>query len=168
MLNNLKNRNRLKQTKFSFGATSAIITNLALITGLDTLTHPKLSIIGGILAIALADNISDSVGIHIFQESECISNKEVWVSTFTNFLTRLLVSLTFIILVGVLPIELAVVLSTIWGLMLLVIMSYTIARDRGSNPYLVILEHISIAILVITASHIVGKFVISRFKGKLV
>lgn len=154
---------RLSQTKFSFGTTSAIITNLGLITGLDTLAHPKLSIIGGILVIALADNISDSVGIHVYQESECIGEKEVWFSTITNFLARLLVSSTFILLVALLPINLAVSCSIAWGLTLLAMMSYTIAKGRKMNPLRAIFEHISIAVVVIIASHIIGKLFISRF-----
>ena len=164
MLNNLKRNNRPYQTKFSFGATSAIITNLALIVGLDTLAHPRLAIISGILIIALADNIADSFGIHIYQESEYIGKKEVWLSTLTNFFTRIFVSLTFIILVIFLPLKLAVPFSIIWGLALLAVLSYAIAKDREVNPYLAIFEHSSIAIAVITASNFVGKFLIGKFK----
>jgi len=159
----LKNQQRLYQTKFSFGATSGIITNLGLITGLETLSHPKLSIIGGILVIALADNIADSLGVHIYQESECINEKDAWFSTITNFLARALISLTFIFLVATLPIKLAVYCSVIWGLALLTIMSYTIAKGRKLNPLPAIFEHVSIAILVIVASHLIGKWIISRF-----
>jgi VIT1/CCC1 family predicted Fe2+/Mn2+ transporter len=162
MLNNLKNKYRFYLTKFSFGATSAIITNLALITGLDTLAHPKLSIIGGILVIAIADNISDSVGIHIYQESECISNQEAWFSTSTNFIARLLVSLTFVILVSAFPIKLAVACSIAWGLALLSVLSYVIAKEREVVACLAIFEHLAIAVLVIMLSHFAGGFIIAR------
>jgi VIT1/CCC1 family predicted Fe2+/Mn2+ transporter len=164
MLNNLKKNSRPYQTKFSFGATSAIITNLGLIVGLDTLVRPQLAIISGILIIALADNIADSFGIHIYQESEYLGKKEVWFSTLTNFFTRVFVSLTFIILVIALPLGIAVPCSILWGLVLLAIMSYTIARDRGVNPYLAIFEHISIALVVIIASNFAGKFLLLKFK----
>jgi VIT1/CCC1 family predicted Fe2+/Mn2+ transporter len=159
MLNNLENKCRRSQTKFSFGATSAIITNLGIITGLDTFAHPKLSIIAGILVVALADNIADSFGIHIYQESECIDNKEIWFSTLSNFLTRIFVSLTFIILVAALPMNLAVPYSICWGLALLAIMSYIIAKDRKVNPYSAIFEHIIITIIVITLSHFIGRYI---------
>ena len=162
-----KEKHRLSQTKFSFGATSAIITILGLITGLGALAHPKVSIIAGILAIAIADNISDSLGIHMYQESECIDRKEVWISTITNFLTRFLVSLTFIILIITLPMKLAVASSVIWGLMLLAVMSYTIAKNTDRHPFRAIFEHISIAILVIIVSHFIGKFVIEKLKISL-
>ncbi len=164
MVNNLKNICNRYQTKFSFGATSAIITNLGIIAGLDTLSDPKLSIIAGMLVVALADNIADSFGIHIYQESECIDSKEVWFSTLSNFFTRVFVSLTFIILVVVLPINLAVLYSTCWGLALLAIMSYSIAKNRKVNPYLEIFKHIIIAIFVIALSHFIGRYIISKFK----
>ncbi|PIU40804.1 MAG: hypothetical protein COS99_08785 [Candidatus Omnitrophica bacterium CG07_land_8_20_14_0_80_42_15] len=123
-----------------------------------------MSIISSILVVALADNIADSFGIHIYQESECVDNKEVWFSTLSNFFTRIFVSLTFIILVAVLPINLAVPCSICWGLALLAMMSYTIAKDRKVKPYSIIFEHIVIAIFVITLSHFIGRYIIGRFK----
>jgi len=163
MLEQQQEKCRLKQTKFSFGATSAIITNLALITGLRTAEYAKLSIISGMLVIALADNISDSLGIHIYQESECLKAKEVWLSTFTNFFARLLVSFSFIFLVFFLPIKLAVICAILWGLLLLTMMSYTIAKKREVNPYLAMLEHVGIAILVIIVANSAGQLLISKF-----
>ena len=163
MINYIKEKCRLYQTKFSFGTTSAIITNLSLIAGLDTLAHPKLSIIGGILVIALADNISDSLGIHVYQESECIKQREVWISTCTNFLARFFVSMSFILLVAVLPIGWAVISSVVWGLSLLGVLSYSIAKGEEINPYRAMFEHIGIAIAVIVLSHIIGQWAISKF-----
>ena len=164
MSNDLKNTARPTQTRFSFGATSAIITNLGIITGLGTLTHPKLSIIGALLVIALADNMSDSFGIHIYQESEHVGKKEVWLSTLTNFFTRLFVSLTFIVLIIALPIKIAAICSVVWGLLLLTVTTYTIAKQQKINPYPAILVHVSIAILVVIASNFIGAFVIARFQ----
>ena len=165
MSNDLKNTDRPRQTRFSFGATSAIITNLGIVTGLDTLTHPKLSIIGALLVIALADNLSDSFGIHIYQESEHVGKKEVWISTLTNFFTRLFVSLSFIILIIALPIKPAVICSVLWGLSLLSVMTYTIAKQQKINPYPAILVHVGIAILVVIASNFAGKFIITQLQG---
>lgn len=165
MENDLKNTVRPTQTRFSFGATSAIITNLGIITGLDTLAHPKLSIIGALLVIALADNMSDSFGIHIYQESEHLSKKEVWLSTLTNFFTRLFVSLTFIALIILLPIKFAAVCSVGWGLLILTVMTYAIAKQKKISPYSAILTHTIIAVLVVAASNFIGAFLIARFQG---
>jgi VIT1/CCC1 family predicted Fe2+/Mn2+ transporter len=164
MSNDLKNTDRPRQTRFSFGATSAIITNLGIITGLDTLSHPKLSIISALLVIALADNMSDSFGIHIYQESEHVGKKEVWISTLTNFFTRLLVSLTFIALIIALPVNLAVICSVVWGLFILTVMTYTIAKQSNISPYPAILTHIVIAAVVVIASNYIGAFVIAGFQ----
>lgn len=162
MTDALKECPRPRQTKFSFGATSAIITNLGLIVGLDVMNHPRAAMIGGILIIALADNIADSFGIHIYQESECLSKREVWVSTFANFVTRIGVSLTFILLVLLLPPALVVPCSVVWGLLLLVFISYAISRERGLNPFSSILEHILIAVFVVVLSHFVGHYILIK------
>jgi VIT1/CCC1 family predicted Fe2+/Mn2+ transporter len=147
------------QTKFSFGATSGIITNMALITGLGGWQNAKTTIIAGMLVVALADNVSDSMGIHIYQESECLGTKEVWFGTFTNFSSRLLVSSTFILLVYFLPLPLAAIFSVVWGLLLLATLSYLISKDKKINPYQAMFEHVGIAILVVIASHFLGKLI---------
>jgi len=163
MLERIKKQTRLYQTRFSFGSSSAIITNLGLIIGLDTSPNARLSIIASILVIALADNISDSFGIHVYQESEMLSRTEVWISTSTNFLTRLFVSLVFILFIFFLPMNIAVICSLVFGLSLLAFISYIIARDEEVNPYQAIIEHLGIALIVIVLSEFVGKWLIGRF-----
>ena len=151
------------QTRFSFGSTSAIITNLALMAGLHSEPNAKISIIGGILVIALADNVSDSFGIHIYQESENIEPREVWISTISNFISRILVSMSFVALILILPFNTAIISSIIWGLLLLAVVSYMIAKNEAGNPYLSILTHVLIAVVVISLSNLVGDLLISRF-----
>jgi len=150
-------------TKFSFGATSAIVTSLAFIVGLSRSINPKLAIIGSLLVIAVADNISDSLGIHIYQESELKKSKAVRVSTFYNFLTRFLVILVFISLVTFLPIGYSVIFSMVWGISLLSALSYFIAKEQKVNPYSAILQHVAIAVLVIVVSNFLGGWITSIF-----
>lgn len=149
-------------TKFSFGATSSIITSLGLIIGLNKIARPQFGIIGGLLLIGLADNISDGLGIHIYQESESLNKNEVWFSTITNFITRFLVSLVFIIFVLFFPINIAVVLSVIYGLLVLLTISYFIAKKRKTNSLPIIIEHIAIAGVVIAASHFLSRLILGR------
>jgi VIT1/CCC1 family predicted Fe2+/Mn2+ transporter len=151
------------QTRFSFGTTSAIITNLALMAGLHSEANAKISIIGGILIIALADNISDSFGIHIYQESEKIETREVWTSTLLNFLSRIVVSLSFVSLILLLPLNMAICFSLGWGLLLLAVVSYLVAKNEKANPFLSILIHLLIAIVVISLSNFVGDLLIGQF-----
>ena len=151
-------------TKFSFGTTSAIVTSLAFIIGLSESINSKLAIITSLLLFAIADNISDSLGLHIFQESDLKKPKVVSVSTFSNFFTRLLVVIIFILLVAFLPIDYAVIVSIIYGISLLSILSYFIAKEQKSNPYLSILGHVAIAILVIVISFFLREWIMNFFK----
>lgn len=162
MLKKIRKKIQLYQTKFSFGMTSATVTDLALIVGLNQTANAKMSIIAAILIIALADNISDSLGIHIFQESERKEQKEIWLSTSTNFITRILVSLTFMLLVIFLPMNLAVISSIVWGLLLLTFLSYTVAKDEGANPSLEVIKHLGIAILVMLGSELIRRFILMK------
>lgn len=159
----IKSQIRNYQTRFSFGSSAAIITNLGLIIGLYSSSNAKFSIIASILVIAIADNISDSFGIHIYQESELLSRREVWFSTAGNFLSRLLVSLGFVALIIFLPIHLAVTVSLFYGLGLLALISYIIAKEGKASPLMTIGEHLGIALVVIVLSEFVGKWLLSVF-----
>jgi VIT1/CCC1 family predicted Fe2+/Mn2+ transporter len=163
MLSKILEKARTWQTRFSFGSTSAIITNLALMSGLHSQANAKVSIIGGILVIALADNISDTFGIHIYQESEKVETREVWISSTFNFISRVLVSLSFVALLLLLPLNAAIIISIAWGLLLLGTVSYMIAKNEDSNVYLSIATHILIAVMVIFMSNLIGDALISRF-----
>ena len=57
---------------FSFGLTSGIIGTLGLMVGLHSSTNSQLVVIGGILAIAVAEGFSEAVSIHIAEEFENI------------------------------------------------------------------------------------------------
>ncbi|MCX6821701.1 MAG: hypothetical protein NTW30_02875 [Candidatus Aenigmarchaeota archaeon] len=151
-------------SKFSYGITSSVVTSLALIVGLNEINNPKMSIIGALLLIAIADNISDSLGIHIYRESQCSSTKNnTRVYTSSNFLTRLTVTLIFVLLIMFLPIQYAVLSSMILGLSLLSVLSYLIAVNQKRNPYLAIVEHVGIAVVVMITSHFVGPAIINIF-----
>ena len=154
---------RSRKNKFLFGSTAAIITNMGLVVGLFSSLNAKVTIIGSILIIAVADNISDTLGIHIYQEAEGLSAKEVWLSSFTNFISRFIVSLMFILLILALPLKTAVVCCLILGLFIISFTSYFIAMHKGKNPYLAVLEHIGVAVIVIILSKALGNFVISQF-----
>ena len=64
------------KTGICFGLTSGVITILGLMVGLHSFVGSKLVITGGILTVAVADAFSDSLGIHIAEESEGIHNEK--------------------------------------------------------------------------------------------
>jgi VIT family. len=145
------------RTGFSFGLTSGIITTLGLMIGLHSGTHSKIVIIGGILTIAIADAFSDALGIHISEESENRHTaKEIWESTTATFLSKFVVAITFVIPVLLFPLTIAVFVSIVWGLSLLGVFSFYIARQQRISPWKVITEHLLIAIIVIIITHYVG------------
>ncbi len=152
------------KTGFSFGLTSGIITTLGLIVGLHSGTHSRIVIIGGIITIAIADAFSDSIGIHICEESEGKHNtREIWESTIATLLSKFTFSISFILPILFLSLSTAIIISLIWGFSLIGIFSYYNAKFRKSKPWKSILEHLAIALLVIVITHYVGIWVSITF-----
>lgn len=152
------------KTGLSFGLTSGIITTLGLMVGLHSGTHSKLVVLGGILIIAIADAFSDALGIHISEESEAKHTpREIWQSTISTFLAKFVFASTFIVPVLLLPLSTAIIVSVVWGLSLLGIFSFYIAKEQKVKPWKVITEHLVIALIVITITHYVGDWIGSTF-----
>ena len=152
------------KTGLCFGLTSGVITTLGLIIGLHSFTGSKLVIIGGILTIAVADAFSDSLGIHISEESEGKhSEREIWESTITTFLSKFGCAITFIAPTLLFELETAIIVSTIWGLLLLSVLSYYIASEQKTKPWKVIAEHVIIALIVISITHYIGDLLSAIF-----
>ena len=138
---------------FSLRATSAVITGLAVIIGLSRSANPVIGITTALVVIAIADNISDSFGIHIHQESQKESVKEVRKTTFTNFVTRVAVVSVFVLLVILLPLKAAVALSIFFGIAVISIISYFIAKEQKAKPHRIVFQHLLITALVIIGSY---------------
>lgn len=148
------------KTGVCFGLTSGVITTLGLMVGLNSGTHSRLAVLGGILTIAVADAFSDALGIHIAEESESTHTQwEIWQSTIATFLSKLLFALTFAVPVILLDLPAAVMVSVVYGLSVLGLLSFYLAREQGDNPLRVIAEHLAIALVVIGATHAVGIWV---------
>jgi VIT1/CCC1 family predicted Fe2+/Mn2+ transporter len=153
------------KTGVSFGLTSGVITTLGLIVGLHSGTHSQLAVIGGILTIAIADAFSDALGIHICEESEGThSKRHIWESTAFTFLSKLIFALTFLIPVIVFELSTAILVSIVWGMSVLVIFSYSMAKSQGTQPWEVVIEHLIITIIVIGITHILGNWISTAFK----
>ncbi|NVL90455.1 MAG: hypothetical protein HWN69_05590 [Desulfobacterales bacterium] len=143
-----------------FGLNSGVITTLGMMVGLNASTQSKLAVIGGIIAIALADAFSDAVGIHIAEESENRhTEREIWEATFSTLASKFIVGFSFILPIMVFQLSVAIGVSIVWGLALVVIFSYYLAAEQGVRPYKVVLEHVAIVVLVIIMTHYAGKWV---------
>ncbi len=147
-----------------FGLSSSIITTLGLMVGLFSGTHSRLVVLGGILTIAVADALSDSLAMHISEESEGRhSAKEVWGSTFSTFFAKFLFAIIFVFPVLLLPLETAVYASVFFGLFLIAAFSYWIASAQKMSRLPVVVEHLVIAVAVVTTTYLLGQWISSVF-----
>lgn len=149
---------------FSFGLTSGVITTLGIMVGLNASTHSELVVIGGIISIAIADAFSDALGIHVSVESEARHSREqIWAATFSTFLAKFFFALTFIIPILIFNNSTAIIIGSIWGIFLLSIYSFYLARRQKIPAYKVIAEHLLIAIAVIIITQVVGQWIGKTF-----
>jgi VIT1/CCC1 family predicted Fe2+/Mn2+ transporter len=148
------------KTGISFGLTSGVITTLGLMVGLHSGTHSRAVVISGILTIAIADAMSDALGIHVSEESKnSVPVSQVWEATLATFAAKFVVSATFVVPVIISPLDQAMVISIVWGLFLLTVLSFFIARAQTIAPWKVIGEHLLIALCVVAMTHAAGDWV---------
>lgn len=143
----------------SFGLTSGIITALGLMVGLHSGTESTKVVIGGLLVIAIADALSDALGMHMSEEEGRSSRHQVWITTITTFLGKMAFTLIFIIPILLLPLTTAVITCVIIGLILIGLLSFYIAKQRKLNPTVVIAKHLFITVLAVFLTHYLGLWV---------
>lgn len=152
--------NRSVKTGFSFGLTSGVITTLGLMVGLHSGTRSTLAVMGGILTIAVADAFSDALGIHLAEESKIQHNsKEIWEATISAFVSKFLVAMTFAVPVFLFSLTTAIVVSIVWGIVLLAGLSVHLAKQQRIAPWKVVTEHLIIAFVVIVVTHFIGEWI---------
>ncbi|MEM2896447.1 MAG: hypothetical protein QXG01_02550 [Candidatus Bathyarchaeia archaeon] len=147
-----------------FGLTSGVITTLGVIIGLHAGTHSKLAVLAGIVVLAIADALSDSMGVHISEEAEMEhTTKELWETSFFTFVSKLIFTLSFIIPIAFLELYVAILVSIFWGLFLITLFSFYMAKSQKQKPYKVIAEHVFIVALVILSTHYIGDIIYGIF-----
>ncbi|WP_457642250.1 hypothetical protein [Persephonella sp.] len=143
-----------------FGLTSGAITTLGMLIGLSAVSESKIVIIGGIVSIAIADAASDAMGIHVSEEAhKRTESKHIWQATIATFVSKFIFAATFLIPILTLDLKKAVIVSLIWGFLLISIFSYKIAKDRNENPVIAITEHITIAVIVLGVIYFTGHLI---------
>ncbi len=152
------------RTGIFFGATSGVITTVGLLTGLNAGTQSLAAVLGGILVIAVADAMSDALGIHLSEEADPNkSHRQVWVATIFTFLTKFIFASSFAVPLLLLPLQQAVVASIVWGMTVISVLSYFLAKAQHVRPLLIIMEHLGIALTVVALSHLIGAWVGANF-----
>lgn len=149
----------LKTSRISYGGTAAIVTSTALISGLSAADATKPVMVSALLIAAIADNLTDALSIHIFQESEQLDEKNAFRGTITNFFTRLLLCISFVLLVGVFPFAHVAKVAIVWGILLLATLTYLVARERKVEPLSEVLKHLLVAAAIISVSIMIGHWI---------
>jgi VIT1/CCC1 family predicted Fe2+/Mn2+ transporter len=153
-------------TGVSFGLASGTITTLGLIVGLHAGTHSRLAVVGGILTIAVADALSDALGIHIAEESRADRTVyQIWQATFATFITKFCMALSFLVPILVLELGTAIVVSVAWGFGVITLLSWTLAHAQRVPPWKVIGEHLLITAVVVTTTHLLGDWLATIYGG---
>jgi VIT1/CCC1 family predicted Fe2+/Mn2+ transporter len=145
--------------KFSFGGPAAIVTSMALIVGLDAATAAKATVVTSLLIIGIADNLTDSLSVHIYQESERLAEHQAFRTTVANYFTRLGATVSFALLFLLFPTAGAVYVCVGWGFILLSGLSYLLARARGASVVAEIWKHAAVALAVIALSKALGVWI---------
>ncbi len=152
------------RTGLFFGATSGVITTIGLITGLNAGTHSMVAVLGGIFVIAVADAMSDALGIHLAEEADPnATTAHIWSATISTFLNKFFFALSFAVPLLLLPLDQAVIASLLWGMFVIVVLSYFLAKAQKASPLMIIGEHLGIAVLVVVLSHLIGVWVSKTF-----
>lgn len=142
--------------------TSGVITSLGMIVGLHSATSSRLVVVAGIIIMSIADGLSDAAGVHISEESELEKGKvkhtakEIWAATIVTFISKLIFTLTFTIPFLIFDLKAAVIVAIIWGILLLTLLNFAIARIKQESAVRLICEHVLLALFVIAVSHYAG------------
>ena len=152
------------RTGLFFGATSGVITTIGLIVGLNAGTGSVPAVLGGIFVIAFADAMSDALGIHLAEEADpSATMQHIWSATVSTFLSKFIFAITFAVPLLLLPLQSAVAASVGWGMLVIIVLSYFLARAQKASPLAIIAEHVVIASLVVVLSHFIGVWVANTF-----
>ena len=144
---------------FGFGLTSGVISTLGLMVGLNSGTHSADIVIGGILVIAVADSMSDAVAIHMSEESDAKETEStIWPETLVTFASKFSIALLFVLPLLFLSLATAIWLNIIFGLLIIAILSFYVAKLEKKNIAKMILSHVLIAISVIIITKFLGQW----------
>jgi vacuolar iron transporter family protein len=149
----------------SFGSPAAIATSMALVVGIDSATASKATVLASLLIIGIADNLSDSLSVHIYQESERLMQRHAFRTTVANYLARFTVAASFFFLFLALPTAAAIYVCVAWGFLLLAVLSYLLAKARAVNAWSEIVKHTGVAAVVVIVSKVLGVAIHSLIAG---
>ncbi|HVN43429.1 MAG TPA: hypothetical protein VMT50_11645 [Steroidobacteraceae bacterium] len=149
----------IRPTWVSFGGTAAIVTGTSLVLGLDAAGSTRQSIASALLILALADNLTDSLSVHAYQESARLPEGDALHSTLFNFASRLVIALSFVALALLVPRPLLAPAAGAWGTLLLAALTFWLAREREAHVASEIGKHLMVAAVIVAISRGLGAWI---------
>jgi predicted adenylyl cyclase CyaB len=149
-----------KLGELTFGITSGILTTVGVLVGMDSATSNRLSVIAGIVAIAVADSFSDAFGMYMSKVSERgTAPKQALRYALGTLAGKAFLPLTFIVPLLVLPLGMAVWIDLAWGATALALLSAEQAVVEQQSVARRIARNLGLALVIITNSFLAGKLV---------
>lgn len=146
--------------KFSFGISSAVLTTLGMVVGLNAATASRVAVVAGIVAVAVADSLSDSMGIYTSQRVESgTPASTALIAAMNTFMGKFIFTLSFILPFVFLSFSHAIYASILWGATLLGLVSIQIAYVQEENVAGTILKNEIVAASIILVSFLAGRCV---------
>jgi hypothetical protein len=115
--------------------------------------------LSALLIAAVADNLTDSLSVHMYQESERLERREAFVGTLTNFATRFIVCLSFVLIVALFGERAAATGGLVWGMSLLTALTCILARHRKIGALSEVGKHLTVALVIIFVSKSIGHWI---------
>lgn len=148
--------------RISFGSTSAVVTSIGLVVAFASTDAARGTLIGSLLIVGIADNLTDSLSIHLYQEAEDVETHEAFRSTASNFVVRLVLTATFVALALTLSDGWLAGVAVVWGFALLGMLTVELARQRRTSVRRELVRHLAVAAAVVIISKAIGTFIVSR------
>ncbi|MHA1291516.1 MAG: CYTH domain-containing protein [Promethearchaeota archaeon] len=145
--------------KMAFGISSAGLTVLGLIIGVNAALASKIAIIAAIACIAVADSMADAFGIYSQTKSEGMSSKKAFANSINNFVGKLIFASSFMIPFFFFNITQAIIIDLIWGFSLLIFVNFQIAIIQDENKLKSIIKNVVIAVFVLLAAFFIGHII---------
>jgi hypothetical protein len=141
-----------------------VITTTGLMVGLYAGTESVVAVVGGVMVIAVADAMSDALGIHVAQEADpSATAAHIWAATFAALIAKFLVASSFALPLLWLPLSAGIVVALAWGVIVVTVVSIQLARSRGARALPIVTEHLAVGSLVIVLSHLTGRWINDAF-----
>ena len=157
--------NNLERSGIYFGTLTSVMTILSFILGIiGSGRFSKTEIIGSIITMSVCDSMADAYGFYISNKShgDNIEKKDNLKAGFITLITKIIIQISFILPFFFLDTTNNLILaSSIWGFIVLTILSKYIAKTQNTSWSKEGLTVISVSISITIISILVTKWIIS-------